>query len=83
MALLLGLDGLAPAVFATAEHRYRLSVDPLLRWVTVAPGGDRVLYQALGKLWVRDLPDGEPRRRTVAPGPAPVPGEKEPRAGRR
>ena len=35
VALLLGLGGLAPAVFATAEHRYRLSVDPLLRWVTV------------------------------------------------
>lgn len=36
----------------------------LLRWVRVAPAGDRVVYQALGHLWVRPLPDGEPRRLT-------------------
>ena len=36
----------------------------MLRWVQVSPAGDRVIYQALGHLWVRDLPDGSPRRLT-------------------
>ncbi|CAN5635548.1 hypothetical protein BH23GEM3_BH23GEM3_13580 [soil metagenome] len=36
----------------------------MLRWVSVAPDGRSVLYQALGKLWIRDLPDGTPRRLT-------------------
>lgn len=36
----------------------------MLRWVQVSPGGDRVVYQALGRLWIRDLPDGTPRRLT-------------------
>ncbi len=34
----------------------------LLRWVRVAPGGERVVYQALGHLWERALPEGTPRR---------------------
>jgi imidazolonepropionase-like amidohydrolase/Tol biopolymer transport system component len=36
----------------------------MLRWVTVSPRGDRVVYQALGKLWTRSLPQGTPRRLT-------------------
>ena len=36
----------------------------MLRWVSVNPQGNRVAYQALGKIWVRDLPDGTPRRLT-------------------
>jgi imidazolonepropionase-like amidohydrolase len=36
----------------------------LLRWVRVAPKGDFVVYQALGHLWSRALPDGTPRRLT-------------------
>jgi hypothetical protein len=36
----------------------------MLRWVEVAPTGDRVAYSAMGHLWVRDLPDGTPRRVT-------------------
>jgi|CXWL01.1.fsa_nt_gi imidazolonepropionase-like amidohydrolase/Tol biopolymer transport system component len=36
----------------------------MLRWVSVAPAGDRVVYQALGRLWVKDLPNGAPRRLT-------------------
>lgn len=36
----------------------------MLRWVNVSPKGDRVVYQALGHLWVRDLPNGKPRRLT-------------------
>ncbi len=37
----------------------------MLRWVQVAPAGDKVVYQALGHLYVRDLPDGEPSRLTA------------------
>src|SRR5690606_1621113 len=36
----------------------------MLRWVSVSPNGQRVVYSALGKLWVKDLPDGTPRRLT-------------------
>jgi imidazolonepropionase-like amidohydrolase/Tol biopolymer transport system component len=36
----------------------------MLRFAEVAPGGDRVVYEALGKLWIRDLPNGTPRRLT-------------------
>ncbi len=35
-----------------------------LRGVTVAPDGSAVVYQALGHLYLRSLPDGEPRRLT-------------------
>ena len=50
--------------------RKRIAVAPdrfpvrALRWVRVSPAGDRVVYQALGHLYVRPLPDGEPRRLT-------------------
>ncbi|ATB34705.1 TolB protein [Cystobacter fuscus] len=36
----------------------------MLRWVQVSPRGDKVVYQALGHLYVRDLPNGTPRRLT-------------------
>ncbi len=36
----------------------------MLRWVQVSPKGDRVVYQALGKLYVKELPAGTPRRLT-------------------
>ncbi len=36
----------------------------MLRWVTVSPDGRRVVYNALGKLWIRELPNGTPRRLT-------------------
>ncbi len=35
-----------------------------LRWVRVSPDGTRVVYQALGHLYVKELPDGAPRRLT-------------------
>ncbi|MFN4116288.1 MAG: hypothetical protein ACK4F7_07295, partial [Inhella sp.] len=35
-----------------------------LRWVQVAPDGRQVVYSALGRLYIRSLPDGEPRRLT-------------------
>jgi imidazolonepropionase-like amidohydrolase/Tol biopolymer transport system component len=36
----------------------------MLRWVTVSPNAKQVVYGALGYLWVRDLPNGTPRRLT-------------------
>ena len=36
----------------------------LLRWTEVSPRGDQVVYQALGNLYIRDLPNGTPRRLT-------------------
>ncbi len=35
------------------------------RWPVVSPDGSTVVFQALGVLWVRSLPDGEPRRLTT------------------
>jgi len=36
----------------------------MLRWVRVAPQGDQVVYQALGHIYIKDLPDGKPTRLT-------------------
>jgi imidazolonepropionase-like amidohydrolase/Tol biopolymer transport system component len=35
-----------------------------LRWATVSPAGDKVVYSALGWLYVKHLPSGAPRRVT-------------------
>jgi imidazolonepropionase-like amidohydrolase/Tol biopolymer transport system component len=35
-----------------------------LRWVNVAPQGNKVVYSAMGHLYVRELPNGEPKRLT-------------------
>jgi imidazolonepropionase-like amidohydrolase/Tol biopolymer transport system component len=35
-----------------------------LRWMNVSPQGDRVVYSALGYLFVKELPDGKPHRLT-------------------
>ena len=54
----------------TEALRFPIEVAPetfpvkMLRWVEVSPRGDQVVYQALGYLWIRDLPDGRPRRLT-------------------
>lgn len=37
----------------------------MLRSVRVSPAGDAVVYQALGRLWVRALPDGVARQLTT------------------
>jgi Tol biopolymer transport system component len=37
-----------------------------LRWYTVSPDGKRLAFQATGKIYVMDLPDGKPRRLTPA-----------------
>jgi imidazolonepropionase-like amidohydrolase/Tol biopolymer transport system component len=36
-----------------------------LRWMNVSPAGDRVVYSALGYLYVKDLPNGTPHRLTT------------------
>jgi len=36
-----------------------------LRWMNVSPQGDRVVYSALGYLYVKDLPGGQPHRLTT------------------
>jgi imidazolonepropionase-like amidohydrolase/Tol biopolymer transport system component len=36
-----------------------------LRWMNVSPQGDRVVYSALGYLYVKDLPNGTPHRLTA------------------
>lgn len=36
----------------------------MLRWAHVSPDGKRVVYQTLGHLYIKDLPDGIPRRLT-------------------
>lgn len=36
----------------------------MIRWVNVSPDSKKVIYQALGKIYVRDLPAGTPRRLT-------------------
>lgn len=36
----------------------------MLRWAEASPDGKSIVYQALGKLYIKDLPDGTPRRLT-------------------
>lgn len=36
----------------------------MLRWVTVSPDEKSVVYSALGKLWIRPVPSGTPKRVT-------------------
>jgi imidazolonepropionase-like amidohydrolase/Tol biopolymer transport system component len=55
---------------AAKAVRFPIEVAPtrfpvrMLRWVEVSPKGDRVVYEALGHIWVKDLPNGAPRRLT-------------------
>ncbi len=48
-----------PITVAPAEFQPKM-----LRWVTVSPRGNQVLYQALGYIYIRDLPGGTPHRLT-------------------
>jgi len=36
----------------------------VVRWPQVTPDGKTAVFQALGRIWVKALPDGEPRRLT-------------------
>ncbi len=53
-----------------AALRRPVEVDPAqldvkaLRWVQVAPDGHSVVYQALGHIYIRTLPEGQPKRLT-------------------
>ena len=50
--------------------RFSIDVAPetfpvkMLQWVQVSPKGDSVVYQALGHIYIKDLPNGTPRRLT-------------------
>ncbi len=54
----------------TEAVRFPVDVAPqsfhvkMLRWVEVSPAGDRAVYQALGHLYVKALPNGLPHRLT-------------------
>jgi imidazolonepropionase-like amidohydrolase/Tol biopolymer transport system component len=54
----------------TEAVRFPVAVAPdsvrahMLRWVSVSPRGDRVVYSAMGHLYVKPLPNGTPRRLT-------------------
>jgi imidazolonepropionase-like amidohydrolase/Tol biopolymer transport system component len=54
----------------TEAVRFPVAVGPdsmsarMLRWVSVSPKGGRVVYSAMGHLYVKDLPSGRPRRLT-------------------
>jgi Tol biopolymer transport system component len=37
----------------------------MIRWQTASPDGKRLVFQAVGKLWVMDLPGGAPTRLTA------------------
>ncbi|MEM7232985.1 MAG: amidohydrolase, partial [Planctomycetota bacterium] len=37
----------------------------MIRWTEVSPTGKEAVFQALGYVWVRSLPDGKPRRLTT------------------
>ena len=57
----------------TVVKQARPTIDPapsefdvrMLRWTVVTPKGDKAIYQALGYLYIKDLPNGEPRRLTT------------------
>ncbi|MCH2125202.1 MAG: amidohydrolase family protein [Pirellulaceae bacterium] len=49
-----------PSVVAPEEFDVKM-----LRWVQTSPQGDRVAFQALGAIYLRDLPAGKPRRLTA------------------
>jgi Tol biopolymer transport system component/imidazolonepropionase-like amidohydrolase len=57
----------------TEALRFPIAVAPeefdvrMLRWVSVSPDGAQVVYQALGQLYIKELPDGEPQVLTTDP----------------
>ena len=59
-----GARKVAPAVRFPVQVAPREFDVKALRGVTVAPDGKSVVYQALGHLYIRTLPEGQPRRLT-------------------
>jgi Tol biopolymer transport system component len=53
-----------------AYRSFRIDDGPFqarfLRWPTASPDGRRLAFQAVGRVWVQDLPSGTPRRLTPA-----------------
>ncbi len=53
-----------------ANTQTRITDDPFqtrfTRWQTASPDGRRLAFQAVGRIWVMDLPNGTPRRLTPA-----------------
>jgi Tol biopolymer transport system component/imidazolonepropionase-like amidohydrolase len=55
----------------TEALRFKQQVAPdkfdvkMLRWVQTSPDGRSVVYQALGHLYIKQLPNGEPKRLTT------------------
>ncbi len=53
-----------------AYRSFRLDDGPLnvrfMRWATASPDGRRLAFQAVGKIWIQDLPSGTVRRLTPA-----------------
>ncbi len=55
---------------AVEPPRFDVEVAPetlrtrMIRFPAISPDGSRVVYESLGRLWVRTLPDGEPHRLT-------------------
>jgi imidazolonepropionase-like amidohydrolase/Tol biopolymer transport system component len=54
----------AQAVRAKVEVAPKSFDVKMVRWAEVSPRGDKVVFEALGKLWVRDVNGGAPRRLT-------------------
>lgn len=50
--------------------RFQVEVAPdqfevkMTRWASASPDGRKAVFEALGHLWIKDLPDGAPRRLT-------------------
>lgn len=72
-------DGGVTAIPFTATVRRRISeqargrqrIDDsftvrAVRWPAASPDGSRLVFEAAGSLWIRDLPDGEPRPLTAS-----------------
>jgi len=53
-----------PAVRLSVEVAAPEFAVKMLRGVTVSPQGDAVAYSTLGRIYVRSLPEGRPRRLT-------------------
>jgi Tol biopolymer transport system component len=53
-----------------AYRAFRIEDGPFqarfLRWPTASPDGRRLAFQAVGRIWIQDLPGGTPRRLTPA-----------------
>jgi Tol biopolymer transport system component len=58
------------------QARRKSGLDPdqavpvrFIQWPTASPDGSQLVFVALGKLWIMDLPAGKPRPLTDDPGP--------------